>query len=302
MGCKFSDKPKPKHRKGLWSPEEDQKLRNYVLKHGHGCWSSVPINAGLQRNGKSCRLRWINYLRPGLKRGMFSLQEEETILNLHRSLGNKWSQMAQHLPGRTDNEIKNYWHSHLKKKMLKAEGTEATNGSPDNNMESSPSPRKPTVQTPSNESFGNMEKSPPGDTDQYVPQFFESPNDKNYFPKLMFAEWLSLDSFSSLSDQPLVSKAASFDHGSCGFQENLMQSYLLNNQYYYDSLSDGSVSVAGDDMFSSQFKFEHQSPGNEFVDFRSREDIYICSDFSPKNDDAHMSRGDNSFSKLLKEE
>ncbi|KAJ6672067.1 MYB DOMAIN PROTEIN 55 [Salix viminalis] len=50
MGCKSSDKPrqkqKLKHRKGLWSPEEDQRLRNHVLKHGHGCWSSVPINAG----------------------------------------------------------------------------------------------------------------------------------------------------------------------------------------------------------------------------------------------------------------
>uniref|UniRef100_A0A803PQL9 Uncharacterized protein n=1 Tax=Cannabis sativa TaxID=3483 RepID=A0A803PQL9_CANSA len=45
MGCKSQDKPKPKHRKGLWSPEEDLRLRNFVLKHGHGCWSSVPIKA-----------------------------------------------------------------------------------------------------------------------------------------------------------------------------------------------------------------------------------------------------------------
>lgn len=41
------EKTKPKHRKGLWSPEEDHKLRNYILKHGHGCWSSVPIKSGL---------------------------------------------------------------------------------------------------------------------------------------------------------------------------------------------------------------------------------------------------------------
>ncbi|KAJ0099155.1 hypothetical protein Patl1_20110 [Pistacia atlantica] len=67
MGFKSSDKPKLKHKKGLWSPEEDQRLRNYVLKHGHACWSSVPVNAGLQRNGKSCRLRWINYLETRIK-------------------------------------------------------------------------------------------------------------------------------------------------------------------------------------------------------------------------------------------
>ncbi|KAL9997620.1 putative transcription factor MYB-HB-like family [Helianthus debilis subsp. tardiflorus] len=108
-----------KHKKGLWSPDEDRKLTHYVMNYGHGCWSSVPVNAGLERNGKSCRLRWINYLRPGLKRGAFSSQEEETILTLHGLLGNKWSQMSRHLPGRTDNEIKNYWHSHLKKKVAK---------------------------------------------------------------------------------------------------------------------------------------------------------------------------------------
>jgi len=49
----------------------------------------IHLCKGLQRNGKSCRLRWINYLRPGLKRGKFSKQEEETILTLHHMLGNK---------------------------------------------------------------------------------------------------------------------------------------------------------------------------------------------------------------------
>ncbi|GMI89070.1 myb domain protein 83 [Hibiscus trionum] len=106
-----------KLRKGLWSPEEDEKLVNYMLTNGQGCWSDVARNAGLQRCGKSCRLRWINYLRPDLKRGAFSPQEEELIVHLHSILGNRWSQIAARLPGRTDNEIKNFWNSTVKKRL-----------------------------------------------------------------------------------------------------------------------------------------------------------------------------------------
>ncbi|XP_020212071.1 transcription factor MYB61 [Cajanus cajan] len=108
---------KQKLRKGLWSPEEDEKLLRHITKYGHGCWSSVPKQAGLQRCGKSCRLRWINYLRPDLKRGTFSQEEENLIIELHAVLGNRWSQIAAQLSGRTDNEIKNLWNSCLKKKL-----------------------------------------------------------------------------------------------------------------------------------------------------------------------------------------
>ncbi|XP_073060285.1 transcription factor MYB83-like [Primulina eburnea] len=107
----------PKLRKGLWSPEEDDKLMRYMLTSGQGCWSDVARNSGLLRCGKSCRLRWINYLRPDLKRGAFSPQEEGLIIQLHSLLGNRWSQIASRLPGRTDNEIKNFWNSTIKKRL-----------------------------------------------------------------------------------------------------------------------------------------------------------------------------------------
>ncbi|KAG8386941.1 hypothetical protein BUALT_Bualt03G0201100 [Buddleja alternifolia] len=106
-------------KKGPWTPEEDLKLTQYIQMHGPGNWRTLPKNAGLQRCGKSCRLRWSNYLRPDIKRGRFSFEEEESIIQLHSVLGNKWSAIAARLPGRTDNEIKNYWNTHIRKRLLR---------------------------------------------------------------------------------------------------------------------------------------------------------------------------------------
>ncbi|KAL5215844.1 hypothetical protein ABZP36_007245 [Zizania latifolia] len=103
--------------KGSWTPEEDVRLVAYIQKFGHANWRALPKQAGLLRCGKSCRLRWINYLRPDLKRGSFTAEEEATIIKLHGLLGNKWSKIASCLPGRTDNEIKNVWNTHLKKRV-----------------------------------------------------------------------------------------------------------------------------------------------------------------------------------------
>ncbi|KAJ1293413.1 hypothetical protein BS78_01G066300 [Paspalum vaginatum] len=106
-------------KKGPWSPEEDAKLKSYIEQNGTGGnWIALPQKIGLKRCGKSCRLRWLNYLRPNIKHGGFSEEEDKIILSLYISIGSRWSIIAAQLPGRTDNDIKNYWNTRLKKKLF----------------------------------------------------------------------------------------------------------------------------------------------------------------------------------------
>ncbi|KAF5466377.1 hypothetical protein F2P56_016304 [Juglans regia] len=125
MKAKNNVSIKKEANKGAWTAEEDRRLAEVIASHGPKRWKTIAAKAGLcllyieglNRCGKSCRLRWLNYLRPNIKRGNISDQEEDLILRLHKLLGNRWSLIAGRLPGRTDNEIKNYWNSHLSKKI-----------------------------------------------------------------------------------------------------------------------------------------------------------------------------------------
>ncbi|KAH9622012.1 hypothetical protein KSS87_007132 [Heliosperma pusillum] len=106
-------------KKGPWSPEEDAKLKSYIEQNGTGGnWIALPQKIGLKRCGKSCRLRWLNYLRPDIRHGGFTEEEENIICNLYINIGSRWSIIAAQLPGRTDNDIKNYWNTRLKKKLM----------------------------------------------------------------------------------------------------------------------------------------------------------------------------------------
>ncbi|KAF8008549.1 hypothetical protein BT93_K2269 [Corymbia citriodora subsp. variegata] len=105
--------------------EEDVLLRSCVQRYGEGDWHRVPQIeflreqlAGLNRCRKSCRLRWLNYLKPNIKRGKFQDDEVDMIIRIHKLLGNRWSLIAGRLPGRTANDVKNYWNTHISKVII----------------------------------------------------------------------------------------------------------------------------------------------------------------------------------------
>ncbi|CAN1264835.1 Transcription factor LAF1 [Linum perenne] len=209
------------------------------------------MHAGLERNGKSCRLRWINYLRPGLKRGLFSAHEEDIILTLHRLLGNnssisRWSQIARHLPGRTDNEIKNCWHSYLKKKILNPHGL------PNSSHESSNISQISDSKTSINSS---SEESPSSTTTTTTTTRTLLP------PNLMFAEWLSVDGYAAATAiEPLISSNEGFACGSDEFGLDIPSGDLFgdNNLFRFDYEEDRSL--VNDDQFvefCSDFHFNY---------------------------------------------
>ncbi|KAL0709152.1 hypothetical protein Bca4012_016130 [Brassica carinata] len=277
-------------KKGAWTIEEDKKLISYIQEHGEGGWRDIPQKAGLKRCGKSCRLRWANYLKPDIKRGEFSYEEEQIIIMLHASRGNKWSVIARHLPKRTDNEIKNYWNTHLKKRLID-QGIDPLTHKPLASNHEPATPKTSDFQDDSNPS--NLdEQSHSGSISPKSLHLSSGSCNSDETPR----NYSSLRSKKSSSTSDLLNKVATRAASmgkilSASMEGTLIPSTTLSRPCLNDDFSE-----------TSQFQMDELDPfsnSSEYID-HIKEDI--CMNFDLNNSDYDFSQFLEQFSNNAAEE
>ncbi|KAK6270436.1 hypothetical protein POUND7_007541 [Theobroma cacao] len=217
-------------KKGTWSPEEDQKLIAYIMRYGIWNWNEMPKYAGLSRPGKSCRRRWMNYLRPNIKRGNFTKAEEETIVHLQKMLGNRWSAIAAMLQ-RTDNDIKNYWNTRLKKRV--GNNLASATASPTENNSGIETEQENSSDADSS-SLNTLLELDPALKDFPEPATYEiSPSENTYTVEDNFVSSQESWEIQSLLEQPLTEVA--FDSEDCQALSPNSQLWLHEPLYLYES-------------------------------------------------------------------
>ncbi|KAL8497404.1 hypothetical protein ACS0TY_020917 [Phlomoides rotata] len=248
-------------KKGAWSEEEDNKLRAYVLRYGHWNWRLLPKYAGLARCGKSCRLRWVNYLKPGVKRGKFSKEEEDLVTKLHSQLGNKWSVIATKLPGRTDNEVKNFYHTRIEKKKKKKK--EEVRGHAkvverESSLESTQE-STPRLDTSSEEDLWSG-LFPPSDanTDDYEYRFPPLMEERFFYPDLQYTELSCSDSSYITPLHWIHQGQADDDHSIISPDPTFFgdeSSSISNTTSSYQNYEDRSSELGYDPLFDNCFDY-----------------------------------------------
>ena len=102
--------------KGTWSVEEDEALRKAVSGSKPIFWDVVAKSIP-GRTPKQCRERWTYRLQPDLKKTPFEKWEDDLIFEQKKKIGNRWTQIALQLPGRTSCSVKNRWYTVLRNKV-----------------------------------------------------------------------------------------------------------------------------------------------------------------------------------------
>ncbi|KAL3624175.1 hypothetical protein CASFOL_032991 [Castilleja foliolosa] len=272
-------------KKGPWTPEEDIMLVSYVQENGPGNWRAVPNTTGLRRCSKSCRLRWTNYLRPGIKRGSFTDQEEKMIIQLQALLGNKWAAIASYLPERTDNDIKNYWNTHLKKKLKRIQngsGNQLPVKSHGHTHSISRGQWERRLQT--NIHTAKQALKDALSSENTADPFSDPPTPPHTAEQLSFSYASSTENIARLLKGWAKKSPKSEDNSST--QNSSNNTTTFNDSNFSEETTEGKMGIDLTEAFESLFGFENLECSNsdELSGSRSDSPSLVCDDIKPDPD------------------